>query len=122
MNYKKLLIKDYFNYNCNKVLKLKNKVKQTKFKPLQLLLKIKYNKLLFKNNCFLPYRVEIGDNITFPHGLNGVFISNGARIGNNCTIFQQVTIGIKDYDHGLDKVSISLQVASPSLVVTAYLV
>lgn len=29
----------------------------------------------------------------FPHGLYGVFISRGARIGNNCIIFQQVTIG-----------------------------
>lgn len=29
----------------------------------------------------------------FPHGLLGVFISNGAMIGRDCTIYQQVTIG-----------------------------
>jgi serine O-acetyltransferase len=29
----------------------------------------------------------------FPHGLFGVFISNGAKIGKNAVIFQQVTIG-----------------------------
>lgn len=29
----------------------------------------------------------------FLHGFTGVFISNGAKIGKNCIIFQQVTIG-----------------------------
>ena len=29
----------------------------------------------------------------FPHGLSGVFISDGAKIGKNCVIFQHVTIG-----------------------------
>ena len=28
-----------------------------------------------------------------PHGLSGIFISDGAKIGKNCVIFQQVTIG-----------------------------
>ena len=27
-----------------------------------------------------------------PHGLNGIFVSHNATIGENCTIFQQVTI------------------------------
>lgn len=30
-----------------------------------------------------------------PHGLNGIVVSNQARIGSNATIFQQVTIGVK---------------------------
>ncbi|WP_289889047.1 serine acetyltransferase [Janthinobacterium sp. SUN118] len=29
----------------------------------------------------------------FPHGIKTIFISGGARIGRNCIIFQQVTIG-----------------------------
>lgn len=29
----------------------------------------------------------------FPHGICGIFISQGAKIGEGCTIFQQVTIG-----------------------------
>jgi serine O-acetyltransferase len=29
----------------------------------------------------------------FPHGVKGIFVSGGARIGENCVIFQQVTIG-----------------------------
>jgi serine O-acetyltransferase len=29
----------------------------------------------------------------FPHGIYGIFISGGVRIGRDCVIFQQVTIG-----------------------------
>lgn len=29
----------------------------------------------------------------FPHGYGGIYISGGARIGKDCVIFQQVTIG-----------------------------
>lgn len=31
-----------------------------------------------------------------PHGLNGIVVSNQARIGKHATILQQVTIGVKD--------------------------
>lgn len=44
----------------------------------------------------LPITAKIGKNITFPHGLYGVFISKDAIIGNNCTIYHQVTIGRND--------------------------
>ena len=30
---------------------------------------------------------------TFPHGFSGIFVSEGAKIGKNCVIFHQVTIG-----------------------------
>ena len=32
----------------------------------------------------------------FPHGQKGVFISGGAKIGENCVIYQNVTIGSND--------------------------
>lgn len=35
----------------------------------------------------------MADTPHFPHDILGVFISSGASIGNNCTIFQHVTIG-----------------------------
>lgn len=35
----------------------------------------------------------LGDDIYFPHGAVGVFISNDAVIGSRAVIFQQVTIG-----------------------------
>jgi len=42
---------------------------------------------------FIPVAAELGDNIVFPHGFNGVFISINAKVGDNCLIYQHVTIG-----------------------------
>ena len=36
----------------------------------------------------------------FPHGIKGIFITDKSKIGKNVTIFQQVTIGIKDFVGG----------------------
>ena len=35
----------------------------------------------------------IKGNLTLPHGLHGIFISRYAEIGENCLIYQNVTIG-----------------------------
>lgn len=40
-----------------------------------------------------PLDVECGHGLSLPHGCHGVFISGGAKIGENATIFQGVTIG-----------------------------
>lgn len=41
----------------------------------------------------LHVRCKIGKNINFPHGLNGIVIHPNAVIGDNVTIYHQVTIG-----------------------------
>jgi len=47
-----------------------------------------------KGYCsFIGHSAVISGPICFPHGLNGIFIAGGSRIGKNCVIFQQVTIG-----------------------------
>lgn len=46
-----------------------------------------------ETNSYLPFETEIAGPINFVHGVYGIFISCGARIGKNCNIFQQVTIG-----------------------------
>ena len=43
--------------------------------------------------AYIGFDVRIKSKITFPHDLFGVFISERAVIGENCVIFQQVTIG-----------------------------
>lgn len=40
----------------------------------------------------IPIRKAIS-RFTCPHGLKGIFISIGAKVGTGCTIFQNVTIG-----------------------------
>lgn len=49
-----------------------------------------------KFGAAIPITAKFGNNIIFPHGLYGIFVSKDAIIGNNCTIFHQVTIGRND--------------------------
>lgn len=46
-----------------------------------------------ETNSYLPFSIDIKGPINFIHGTYGVFISTGAVIGFNNTIYQQVTIG-----------------------------
>lgn len=39
------------------------------------------------------FGAEFADAPRLPHGLNGIVVSHNAKIGKNCTIFHQVTIG-----------------------------
>lgn len=46
-----------------------------------------------KKGCYIGYFVRFGNRPYFPHGLNGIFISDASVIGKNAVIFHQVTIG-----------------------------
>lgn len=41
----------------------------------------------------IPLSLKLPRSVMFPHGISGIYISVGAKIGEGCTIFQQVTIG-----------------------------
>lgn len=51
------------------------------------------SRLTVNKNNHIPLEVEIGGGCRLPH-LLGIVISGDAVIGNNCTIYHQVTIGI----------------------------
>lgn len=74
-----------------RALVLKEKIKRGGV--LRYLREVEYRHLCGALNCFIPSNVKIGNGCVFPHGLTGVFISQGAVIGDGCTIFHQVTIG-----------------------------
>lgn len=44
-------------------------------------------------NSFIPYTCEIGEGTTFAYKGMGVVIHSRAKIGRNCIIAQQVTVG-----------------------------
>jgi serine O-acetyltransferase len=44
-------------------------------------------------NCYIGPDVIVPATTCFPHGLSGVFISNSVIIGENCVIYQGVTLG-----------------------------
>ena len=46
----------------------------------------------------IPINNPIAELPSFPHGIHGIFISEGAKIGRGCTIFHQVTIGSNTLD------------------------
>ena len=48
--------------------------------------------------CSVPYGCEIGKSVCFKHGFFGVFISSGAKIGDDCIILHHVTIGSQYLD------------------------
>jgi serine O-acetyltransferase len=52
-----------------------------------------YNHYLAKRGSFIGHQSFWAGEPVLPHGPMGIFVSNSARIGENCVIFQQVTIG-----------------------------
>ena len=87
----KVIFKDrteFFWKNRNKCLKHR----KDKFKFLYYIYLYKCRKVNRKLNSGIPINDAINKFIA-PHGLSGIYISKEAKIGNNCTIFQQVTIG-----------------------------
>ena len=60
----------------------------------RLVARYEHHKLMRNNACSIPFCTEIFEGkVKFPHGLSGIFISQGAKIGENAVIFHQVTIG-----------------------------
>ena len=72
---------------------LRHKYEQTGSSVLKWYYFRKYQKLMDRNNASIPFTAEFADMPTLPHGLSGIYISAGAKIGKACVIFHQVTIG-----------------------------
>lgn len=100
---KSFLFKDYVAHYTKRVLRLRIKIQKSRMKVCSVLMRRRYNYLLFKCQSFLPTSESISNKIVFPHGLSGVFISSGAMIGDGCVIFQHVTIGSNALDDSKNK-------------------
>ena len=53
----------------------------------------RWKRLMRRHCACIPLTTEFKGNATFPHGITGIFISIGAKIGKDCVIFHQCTIG-----------------------------
>lgn len=60
--------------------------------------KILYYRITNKYHSQIRLETVIKGEPVLPHGINGVFISANAVIGENCTIFHHVTIGSNDIE------------------------
>ena len=72
---------------------LRLKARNCGFAPLRWYYAHKHERLMQQHNANIPYTTQIANAPIFPHGLSGIYISAGAKIGQNCVIFHQVTIG-----------------------------
>jgi serine O-acetyltransferase len=59
----------------------------------QRIMRVLYYVYLQRYGAYIGHSSLFASEPCFPHNLNGIFVAGGARIGRNCIIFQQVTIG-----------------------------
>lgn len=53
----------------------------------------KHQRLMEKCCASIPVTAQIAGVPILPHGLSGIYISAGAKLGKNCVLFHQVSIG-----------------------------
>lgn len=58
----------------------------------KLLIKI-YGIYQYENSSSIAWNSFFVNEPCFPHGMKSIFVSGDAKVGRNCVIFQQVTIG-----------------------------
>lgn len=55
--------------------------------------KLIYGLYQYENNSSIAWNSTFKSEPCFPHGMKSIFVSGGAKVGHNCIIFQQVTVG-----------------------------
>lgn len=85
------IIKYIFSDDVKRMYLVRNMYNSSNNHLKKTLLEYQYNKIMKRNGASIPIRLNVV--ATFPHGLKGVFISQRAKLGKNCVIFQHVTIG-----------------------------
>lgn len=55
------------------------------------------HKIYRKYGCIISPKAKIGENLILPHPI-GIIIGEGVKIGDNCVIYQNVTLGRKNRD------------------------
>lgn len=81
------------NIDAERIISLRRKLVRGGITPLYIIKRRFYDKICMRNHAFIPLTANIGEGVAFPHGICGIFISQGAIIGKNAVIFHQVTIG-----------------------------
>ena len=51
-----------------------------------------YNYYQFEHGSSISYKINHGEGLVFPRGMKQVVIDEGVIFGNNCRVYQQVTI------------------------------
>jgi serine O-acetyltransferase len=78
---------------CGGFWKLKGKCLVSSWHILKRFYIILYHYYQFYYSSSIAWNSHFESKPLFPHGLHGIFVSGEAKIGSNCILFQQVTIG-----------------------------
>ena len=78
---------------CGGAWAIRRKYSETKITFLKTIYGFLYMYSLKCNGSWISLGARFSGEPCFPHGIYGIFVSGGAVIGNNCVIFQHVTIG-----------------------------
>lgn len=78
---------------CGGFWRLRERIFHCGFEPLRRVYLLFYYLYLRKYGSFIGHTAVFSTRPCFPHGFHGVFIAGGAKIGDNCVVFHQVTIG-----------------------------
>ena len=81
--------KEGIAYFCH----LREKAIHCRFYPVRRYYYSRYWAMMRKNGAWIEPACRMDSVPSFPHGFQGIFISEGAKIGKNCVILHQVTIG-----------------------------
>ena len=94
---KEKMKKIFRRYDPEKFWKRREDIINSKNSLKRLVLYIMYQREMRKNCSGIPITTYFKGVPDLPHGLSGIWISKNAKIGKNCTIFQQVTIGANTF-------------------------
>lgn len=94
--YRKFFTPEYL-YESNKIWEYREKILKNKKSLINRVRRLKAFRIMKQTHSLIPINENINRFIT-PHGLFGIYISFGAKIGNNCVIFNNVTIGSNTLD------------------------
>lgn len=73
--------------------KIREKAKNSGFYPIRRYYYGRYWHIMARNGASIALGAEFAGAPKFPHGIAGIFVSEGAKVGKDCVIFHQVTLG-----------------------------
>lgn len=72
---------------------VRERVTQCRYRQLKRYYLFLYYLYLRHYGCYIGHSTTFANMPILPHGFHGVFIAGGVKIGSDCVIFHQVTIG-----------------------------
>lgn len=94
--------------------KLEHFLYKIKLVPFAFLIRL-FMRIIF--SCDIPYKALIGKNTSFPHYALGVLIHPKVKIGDNCKILHNVTIGGRSGNQNLPIIGSNVLIGAGAIII-----